>query len=90
MLSVGFVLYATNCIVGIVAHLFRIGFGVLHHVLYAVVFGSAILAAIDTRHPALVLTLASLAALPRARPRTIWHPLLAAIGFVGYILAVMV
>ena len=86
-LHVGFAVYLVNLAVGVAAQLFAARFGVLHHVLYAVVFVAAAAAAALEFHPALLITLIALAVFPRARPRTPWHPLLGVIGLVGYVAA---
>jgi len=78
-------LYAINLVVGLVAQLWKVRFGRFHHVLYAIVFIAAIEAAVLEFHPALLVTLAALAAFPKARPRTVWHPALAVIGLLGYL-----
>jgi hypothetical protein len=83
--SLGFSLYAANLLIGLVAQLWRVRFGVVHHLLYALVFGGAIAAAIWEFHPALLLTLAALAVMPKTKPRTVWHPLLAVLGALGYL-----
>lgn len=85
----GFSLYAGNLLVGLTAQLWRVRFGAFHHVLYAIVFAGAVAAAIWEFHPALVLTLLALAAMPKTRPRTVWHPLLAVIGALGYLPALL-
>jgi hypothetical protein len=85
---IGLTAYVLNVAIGLIAQFGRRGFGVMHHVLYAVVFGTAVLAAVLAFHPALVMTLVALAAFPKARPRTLLHPTLAAIGLLGYLLAV--
>lgn len=71
-------------LVGVVAQTSRIRFGAVHHALYATAFAGAIAAAVLEPHPGLLVTLGALAALPSARPRTIWHPALAALGLLGY------
>jgi hypothetical protein len=85
----GFSLYAANLLVGLVAQVGRVRFGIFHHVLYAIVFAGAIGAAIWEFHPALLLTLAALAAMPKTRPRTPWHPALAVLGALGYVPALL-
>ncbi len=87
MLWIGLGPYLLNCAVGLAAQLGHFRFGVWHHVLYAVVFASAVATALLAFHPALVLPLVALLALPRARPRTAWHPALALTGLLGYGLA---
>lgn len=84
MVHLGLGLYALNLVVGVAA---RVGarFGGWHHVLYAIVFGGAIAATIWAFHPALLLTVASLAVMPLLGPRTPWHPLVACLGLGGYV-----
>jgi hypothetical protein len=84
MLYVGLGLYAFNLAVGLLA---RRGWrlGVWHHVLYAVVLAGALAAAMVAFHPALLVTLAALVAMPKLHPRTPWHPRVAVIGFLGYV-----
>jgi len=84
---VGLGTYLVNVAVGLLAQFRRKHFGVWHHVLYAVVFGTAIGATVFAFHPALLLTLGALALFPRARPRTRLHPLLAVVGLAGYLLS---
>jgi hypothetical protein len=87
MLLVGLGIYLLNCVVGLAAQLGLMRFGVWHHVFYAVVFASAIAALLFAFHPALIVTALALAVFPRARPRTLWHPVLAVIGLAGYLFA---
>lgn len=82
---IGLALYALNLLVGLAAQFWRVRFGVFHHVLYAVVFAGAISAAVFEFHPALLVTIGALAAFPKARPRTVWHPALAVVGLLGYL-----
>jgi hypothetical protein len=77
-------LYLVNCLVGVAAQLGGVGFGIWHHALYALVFAAAIAALLANFHPGLLLSVTALAAFPRARPRTVWHPTLAAIGLLGH------
>lgn len=86
---VGLSLYAVNLAVGLAAQLWGIRFGRFHHVLYGTVFAAAIAAAILEFHPSLLVTLAALAAFPKARPRTSWHPALAVLGLLGYVPALI-
>lgn len=74
--------------VGLAAQIGGVGFGRLHHVLYFVTFAAAAAAAWVEFHPGLLLTIAALAGMPFTRPRTVWHPALAAIGLVGYVAVV--
>lgn len=82
-----FGLYCLNVLVGIIAQLRFFHFGKAHHVLYFIVFVSAIGATIFSFHPALLLTLAALALMPKSRPWTWKHPICAALGLLGYLLA---
>jgi hypothetical protein len=86
---IGFTAYLLNFGVGLMAQLGGRRFGSWHHVLYAVVCISSGLAALLAFHPALVVTLAALAAFPKARPRTVLHPTLAVIGLLGYLLTLV-
>ncbi|MFV8752102.1 hypothetical protein ACNOYE_16265 [Nannocystaceae bacterium ST9] len=83
-LHLGALLYASNLAVGLSAQLRGTHFGRVHHWLYALVFAAALAAAIFAWHPALLLTLAALAALPLTKPRTAWHPTVAIVGGMGY------
>lgn len=85
----GFSLYATNLLVGVVARFWRVRFGVFHHWLYALVFAGAIAATIVEFRPSLLLTLAALATMPQTQPRNVWHPLLAVVGALGYVAALV-
>lgn len=88
ILVVAFALYLLNFAVGAAAQL-RLGhFGVWHHLLYFMVFVSAVAALVFTREWWLLLTVACLAAFPKARPRTPIHPTLGVVGLVGYLLAI--
>jgi hypothetical protein len=84
---VGACLYAINLGVGLSAALFRARFGIAHHVLYAVVFATAVAALVFAFHPALLLTLLALAAMPTTKPHTAWHPGVAIVGALGYLAA---
>jgi hypothetical protein len=86
---IGLALYAFNLLVGLAAWHWRIHFGWFHHFLYALVFLSTVAATIFRFHPALLVTVACLAGLPSTRPRSFWHPALAIVGFLGYVLAVL-
>jgi hypothetical protein len=85
LLHLGAGLYASNLAVGVTAQVRGTHFGQLHHWLYAAVFGAAIAVALFAWHPALLLTLTALAALPTTKPRTIWHPTIAIVGALGYL-----
>ena len=87
MSILAFALYLANALLGVAAQLGRRRFGIWHHVAYATVFAAAIAAAIVEFHPALLLTLAVLVVFPKARPHTPWHPGLAVLGGVGYLVA---
>lgn len=87
MSLLAFALYLGNAALGLYAQLGRRRFGIWHHLAYATVFAAAIAATIVDFHPALLLTLAVLVVFPKARPRTPWHPGLAALGAVGYLVA---
>ncbi|MFO7564321.1 MAG: hypothetical protein R6X02_16865 [Enhygromyxa sp.] len=87
ILHLGAALYAINLGVGLAAQLFHASFGAFHHWLYALVFAAALAAAVFAFHPALLLTLAALAALPLTRPGKAPHPVIATIGACGYLLA---
>lgn len=87
MIWIGLGPYLVNCIVGVVAQTQGRRFGVWHHVLYAVVVVTSLAATYLAFHPALLVTLAALAAFPRARPRTLAHPALAVLGLGGYAVA---
>lgn len=87
ILATAFALYALNLLVGLAAQ-FRLGhFGIWHHVLYFLVFASAVAALVFAREWWLLLTVACLAIFPKARPRTTLHPVLGVVGLVGYLLA---
>ncbi|PZA07815.1 MULTISPECIES: hypothetical protein [unclassified Meiothermus] len=85
--ALGFGLYLLNLGVGLAAQLRLARFGVWHHWLYFAVFLSAAAALFFTRQAGLILTVASLAAFPWARPRSWIHPTLGALGLVGYLLS---
>ncbi|MEX1368641.1 MAG: hypothetical protein AB1Z98_36270 [Nannocystaceae bacterium] len=89
MLWPGLSLYVLNLGVGTAAQL-GLRFGVIHHVLYALVFAGAIAAAIWAFHPALLLTLAALTIMPKTRPGTPWHPAIAVLGLLGYVGALVI
>lgn len=83
-LHLGLGLYALNLVVGLSAQ-FGLRVGLWHHVLYALVFAGALAAAVWSFHPALLLTLAALAVMPKTRPGSPWHPLMALLGLGGYV-----
>ncbi|PRQ02322.1 hypothetical protein ENSA5_24130 [Enhygromyxa salina] len=84
-LHLGAALYAINLAVGLSAQVLHASFGAFHHWLYAVVFAAAVAATVFAFHPALLLTFASLAAMPKTKPRTTKHSALAAVGALGYV-----
>jgi hypothetical protein len=84
-----FGLYCLNVLVGIIAQLRLYHFGKAHHVLYFIVFATAFAATIVAFHPALLLTLAALATMPKSRPWTWKHPVCAMCGLLGYILSLL-
>ncbi|HLT35747.1 MAG TPA: hypothetical protein VK034_05665 [Enhygromyxa sp.] len=86
-LHLGAALYAINLAVGVAAQLFRASFGAFHHWLYAIVFATALAAAVLAFHPALLVTVAALAAMPLTKPGSKPHPIVAMIGAAGYLLA---
>ncbi len=88
--QLGLALYGLNLCVGAAARFAGARFGVWHHVLYAAVAVSALLAAVLAFHPALVVTLAALAVIPVPSARSGWHPALALLGFSGYLVAAFV
>lgn len=83
----GAALYAINLAVGVAAQLFHASFGAFHHWLYAVVFAAALAAAVFAFHPALLVTVAALAVMPKTKPGSKPHPIVAMIGASGYLLA---
>lgn len=85
MTRLGLALYLAACGVGLAARYGGLRFGAWHHRLYALVVAATVAATMAEFHPALLLTLAALAALPRARPYTAYHPGLAWLGLVGYL-----
>jgi hypothetical protein len=85
----GLSLYVLNMLVGVAAKLRRTRFGVWHHVLYAVVFAAALAATAIDFHPALLVTLTALAAMPTVPARTVWHPALATLGLAGWAATLM-
>lgn len=86
MLIVGSGIYLANVLLGLAAQFLGVHAGRWHHALYAVVFVSTCATAIVDFRPPLLLTLGALALFPKARPRTVLHPLLAGVGAVGYVL----
>jgi hypothetical protein len=86
-LHFGATLYAINLAVGLAAQVLRANFGVFHHWLYALVFAAAGAAAVFAFHPALLVTILALAAMPLTKPHTVWHPSVAVVGALGYVAA---
>lgn len=86
MLELAAGLYVVNCVVGLVAQIGEIGFGRWHHALYAVVFVAAVAALPGNFGPGMCMVVAALLLFPRAGARTWWHPLLAVLGLLGYVL----
>lgn len=80
-------MYAFNCGMGLMAQQRGRRYGTWHHVVYALVFVTAIAALVWSYHPGLWLTVAALALFPKARPRTWLHPTLALVGAIGYAVA---
>lgn len=83
-LHLGACLYAINLGVGVAARVVRANFGKFHHWLYAVVFATAVAAAVFAFHPALLITIAALAAMPTTKPDSARHPGVAVVGAIGY------
>jgi hypothetical protein len=83
-----FTLYVLNLVVGVVAQFRVYHFGVVHHILYFIVFAAALLAAVMRFHPALLLTLCALAAMPKSKPGRWLHPACALLGLLGYCCAI--
>jgi hypothetical protein len=84
-LHVAAALYAINLAVGVAAQLLHANFGAFHHWLYALVFATAVAAAVFAFHPALIVTIVALAAMPLTKPHTVWHPSVAVVGALGYV-----
>ncbi|MEM6290923.1 MAG: hypothetical protein AAGA54_06640 [Myxococcota bacterium] len=89
LLYLGLGIYACNLAVGVAARFRGTQFGVWHHVLFAIVCASALAATAFAFHPALFVTLAALAAIPFPSARSAWHPMLAVVGFAGYLAAAL-
>lgn len=83
----GAALYAINLAVGLGAQVFHAKFGALHHWLYALVFAAAVAAAVVAFHPALIVTLVALGAMPLTKPGDKLHPSVAVTGACGYLAA---
>lgn len=86
-LHLGAALYAINLAVGLAAQIFHASFGAFHHWLYAVVLAAAVAATAFAFHPALLLTVVALAAMPLTKPKSPLHPIVAGVGVCGYLLA---
>ena len=80
-------MYLINLGVGLCAQRLGASFGAAHHLLYALVFAAALAATAFAFHPALLLTLAALAAMPLTKPGRPAHPALAGVGALGYVAA---
>jgi len=87
VLALGLGLYLLNFAVGLAAQFRLARFGLWHHLLYFLVFAAAVAALGLTREGWLLITVACLAAFPKARPHTWLHPTLGVVGLVGYLLA---
>ncbi len=85
--QLGLALYSVNLLVGLAARFAGARFGAWHHVLYGVVLASTTAAVVLAFHPALLFTLAALAAIPWPSTASGWHPALAVLGLVGYLVA---
>lgn len=86
MLHLAFGLYLANLLVGAAAQFTQLHFGLAHHILYFVVFASAVLATLVSFHPALLLTLLMLALMPKSKPGRWTHPAAALLGLTGYLI----
>lgn len=89
LLFVAIGLYCVNNLVGLIAQLRWYHFGKAHHILYFFVFLSAIVASLFNFHPALLLTLAALAMMPKSKPWTWKHPVCAVLGGLGYLITLL-
>lgn len=86
VLSLALAIFCATYLVGLAAQFGGRRFGKAHHVLYFFVVVSAALAAVVAFHPALLLTLAALAYLPKTRPGSWRHPFVASVAALGYAL----
>lgn len=86
MLHIAFGLYLANLLVGAAAQFTRRHLGLAHHILYFIVFTTAVLAALVSFHPALLLTLLMLALMPKSKPGHWTHPAAALLGVTGYLI----
>ncbi len=86
---VGFGLYLVNIGVGIAAQfgIFRIGKA--HHLLYFLVFLSALGAFFAVLHPLQLLTVSALLYMPLTRPPSLRHPIVALLGLFGYLFVLL-
>lgn len=89
-LHLGAALYAINLAVGLSAQLLHARFGAAHHWLYGVVFAGAIVATALAFHPALVVTVLALAAMPVTKPGSAAHSAIAVAGALGYLGAYLI
>ena len=87
--QLGLCLYGLNLCVGLAARFGGARFGVWHRVLYALVFASTLAATVFDFRPGLLLTVLALAVIPRPPARSGWHPALASVGLLGYLLALL-
>ncbi len=81
-----FAFYLLNCSIGVLAQLRILHLGILHHLCYALVLITTLIALIGDFHPGLLVSVCALVLFPKARPRTLSHPSLAVIGGLGYLL----
>jgi hypothetical protein len=79
--------YVLNVLVGVAAWRTRRGFGPIHHALYALGFVGTAASAWLHFHPALLVTLICLAVLPLRSARSRWHPTVATLGLLGWVVA---
>lgn len=76
-------------VVGIIARLGKYHFGRFHHLLYFLVFASAILSMFLEPALSLGCTLLCLSIMPFIKAKSFLHPFVAGIGLVGWILYVV-
>ncbi len=84
--SIALSLYLINMGVGLAAQMRWYHFGLTHHILYFLVFVSAIGATLVSLHPLMLLTLSALTYMPFSKPGTWRHPTAASFGLLGYFL----
>ena len=89
MFALACVSYVANIAVGLAAQWGVIRIGRAHHWLYAWVFGLAAVSWWIEGGWGLGIVVLALALFPLARPRTPWHPALAALGAGGYVVAAL-